>query len=501
MTVQSRFSIDEVAGFGLRAWVPVLGSVASAAAVFAFLFWHEITAAVRVWSESTAYNHCFLVLPMAAVLVWLRRQVFASLRPSPAPWALLLVTALSLTWFFVALLDVLEAEQLVIVALFEALLLAMAGPRVFRALLAPLLFLFFLVPFGAFLVPTLQSITVAFAVGGLKVAGIPTFADGISIDIPEGHFEVVEACAGLRFLIASIVFGCFFATIMYRSRVRRAAFISLSVVLPIVANGFRAFGLILLAHLEGSAASALADHVLYGWVFFSLVTLVLIGIGMTFAEQAGPAPVTTLRDTRRSSQRYMTLGITALGLIIIAIAPAYVMRVDRSGTSAANYTLPGPPLGSIWAPVQDATDWDPAVIGASYQSTHTFIKDKARVTEFVAVYPLPARRTLLTRSENSLTDADNWRTESVGKTDALLGDGRVVVNSTHIARGARHRLIWWFYLVDGKATDRKLSAKLLQARAALTPGEHVGMLVAISTESTDGARPDETALNSFLSSL
>src|SRR5690242_4299817 len=285
MTAQGRLSIREAAGSGLRAWITVLGSLLITAAVFSFLFWLEIRSAVRVWLGSTAYNHCFLVLPMAAMLVWLRRPILARLRPSYAPWALLLVLGLSAVWFFAALLDVLEAEQLLIIAIFEALVLAIVGLRVFKALLAPLLFLFFLVPFGAFLVPTLQSITVAFAVNGLKLVGIPVFADGISIEIPEGHFEVVEACAGLRFLVASIVFGCFFATIMYNSRMRRAAFIGLSIVLPIIANGFRAFGLILLAHLEGSAASALADHVLYGWGFFTLVTLLLIAIGMGFAER------------------------------------------------------------------------------------------------------------------------------------------------------------------------------------------------------------------------
>jgi len=87
------------------------------------------------------------------------------------------------------------------------------------------------------------------------------------IQIPEGYFEIAEACAGLRFLIASIVFGCFFATIAYRSWLRRAIFIGLSAALPIVANGFRALGLIVLGHLHGSASAVAADHVLYGWCF------------------------------------------------------------------------------------------------------------------------------------------------------------------------------------------------------------------------------------------
>ena len=152
-------------------------------------------------------------------------------------------------------------------------------------LLAPLLFLFFLVPSGAFLVPTLQKITAQISIAGLESLHIPVFSDGFMIEIPEGTFEIAEACAGLRFLIASIVFGCFFAVVMYQSFIRRAVFIALSRGVPIAANGMRALGIIVLAHLEGSAAAVEADHVLYGWFFFTLVIIILIAIGMTFAQK------------------------------------------------------------------------------------------------------------------------------------------------------------------------------------------------------------------------
>ena len=44
------------------------GSVIALAAglvALGLVFHEEIAAAVRVWSNSTAYNHCFLVLPIA----------------------------------------------------------------------------------------------------------------------------------------------------------------------------------------------------------------------------------------------------------------------------------------------------------------------------------------------------------------------------------------------------------------------------------------------------
>ena len=115
------------------------------------------------------------------------------------------------------------------------------------------------------------------------------------IEIPEGPFEIAEACAGLRFLIASIVFGCFFAVVMYRSPLRRTLFILMSIFVPIFANGLRALGIIVLAHLEGNASAVAADHVLYGWLFFTLVIMILIGIGK-------PSDM-TLEKVRRAAAR------------------------------------------------------------------------------------------------------------------------------------------------------------------------------------------------------
>jgi hypothetical protein len=51
-----------------------------------------------------------------------------------------------------------------------------------------LLFLFFLVPSGAFLVPSLQKITAEISVAGLQALHIPVYSDGFMIEIPEGTF-------------------------------------------------------------------------------------------------------------------------------------------------------------------------------------------------------------------------------------------------------------------------------------------------------------------------
>ncbi|MBX9750767.1 MAG: exosortase [Roseococcus sp.] len=172
--------------------------------------------------------------------------------------------------------------------------LGVFGWRLFRAFAVPLGYLVFLVPFGAFLVPQLQEVTAWMIVAGLSLLGIPHFVDALIIEIPAGIFFVAEACAGLRFLIASLAFGGLYAAVMFRSPGRRVAVMVLALVVPVVANGLRALGIVLLGHHLGSAEAAAADHLIYGWVFFTLVILLLVVAGLPFRQDEPEPSVTRL---------------------------------------------------------------------------------------------------------------------------------------------------------------------------------------------------------------
>ena len=453
--------------------------------------------------SSTAYNHCYLVLPLVGALLWMRRDLLAQLRPAPSWWALALLPPASALWLAAALLDVHEAAQLSVVLLFEILLLAVLGWQVFRALLAPLLFLFFLVPFGAFLVPLLQTYTTAFTVHGLQLLGIPVFADGFIIQIPAGTFEVAEACAGLRFLIASIVFGCFFATVVYRSRWRRVAFIALSIVLPIVANGFRALGLVLLGHLMGNAASAMADHILYGWLFFTIVTLVLIAIGIIFKEDVRPSLPRTVPVGAPASGSLLG-SVMAAGLLLALAGPAYLYWVERASAApiAAAAGFAAPPKDGVWRrePVTGG-DWLPKADNAGQTMIADYRNGRATVTEIVALYPVPERGNPLTRTATQIVRPEPWRLVETGRAPVLAGGKPVTVNTAKIARDGRERLVWWFYVIDGKPTGSVLEAKLLQAATALHGERRLGALVVLSTEISEAVEPSAATLSGFVEKL
>jgi exosortase A len=483
-------------------WRPALAVIAIASLVFAVVFQREAVGAVQVWIDSTAYNHCFLILPLIGFLLWERRAVIAAVSPRPALWPLLLMPLLSAVWLIAAVLDIQEARQLVMVAMFEVVILIVLGLRLFRLLLAPLLFLFFLVPSGAFLVPSLQTIAADIVIAGLHALNIPTFSDGYMIEIPEGPFEIAEACAGLRFLIASIVFGCFFAVVMYRSPLRRTLFILMSIFVPIFANGLRALGIIVLAHLEGSASAVAADHVLYGWLFFTLVIMILIGIGMALVRKSDrtlPDPPGTSGSSSEPAAWRFAVAVAA-AILLAVTGPAYAARLDNQFPAALLPQADGPSVAPPWHTLSGVSpDWHPLVGGADLEFLESFEEPGSGIIlRFVGLYRLRAIGNLLTNSENRLADDIEWRIAERHQAEVSWGGERARVTRAELVNGRHRRLVWSFYVVDGKIAAGLIETKLLQARAVLLRRASLAALVAVSASMDDLQHPAATQLARFL---
>ncbi len=318
------------------AWRPAVLPIGLGLLFLGLAFNQEVASAVQTWIASTAYNHCFLVIPIAAFLLWERRFELSDIAPEPTLRYALLGIPVAAVWLLAERLGIMEGRQLAALSFAELLFLAVLGRRLWWAASGPLLYLYFLVPFGEFLTPKLQDITTWFIRWGTDVLGIPAYIDGYVIEIPQGTFFVAEACAGLRFLIASIAFGCLYALMMYRSPVRRGVFILASMIVPIVANGFRGLGIVSLGYLLGSAQAAATDHILYGWIFFSLVILMLIALGLPFREDGMPAsplqPGPVPRRVRMGSAYACVSAIVALG----ALSPLATAGLAMAGTEVAS---------------------------------------------------------------------------------------------------------------------------------------------------------------------
>src|SRR5687768_671118 len=151
--------------------------------------------------------------------------------------------------------------------------------------------MFFLVPFGDEMVPALQAVTAEMAVALTHASGVPAVIDGVFIDTPAGLFEVAEACSGVKFLVAMVALGALVAHLCFANLKRRALFMAAAVVVPVLANGVRAWGTIYIAQSQGVEFAAGFDHIVYGWIFFALVMAAVLGASWRFFDRSPEDPL------------------------------------------------------------------------------------------------------------------------------------------------------------------------------------------------------------------
>ncbi|HEY0523037.1 MAG TPA: exosortase A, partial [Stellaceae bacterium] len=418
-----------------------------------------------------------------------------ALSPRPFPWALAALPPLGAAWLVAHIAGILEAEQLLIVGMLQVALLTILGIGVYRAILFPLLFLFFLVPTGEFLVPSLQEFTAHFVVVGLQLTGIPVYMDGVFLQIPNGNFHVAEACAGLRFLIANVAFGCLFADLVYRSYLRRAIFVAVCLATPVIANGFRAYGIVILAHLTDNKVAAGADHLIYGWIFFSLVMAMLIGIGLSFRD-AGPdrrtpadaAPPRRTASLSEPPPLRIALAATAL-VAIVGAAPAYAAWLERNSPAGAP-ALALPPIGTPWTILADgvpASAWRPTFAKADATVLNRYGDGAGRTIDlFVAYYLDQTAEKKMIAHENRLADGETWEiVRRWGTTVEVAGETLPAAAVEIVGPGSSRRVVLSWYWVDGAFNASPATVKLLQVKAQLVDRRPEAAFVALSAESDE----------------
>ena len=267
------------------------------------LYWKTTLSMVSIWERSETFAHGFVVIPIFCYLLWRKRDALDGLVPKPHWGALLGIAAAGVVWLVGEIVSAASVSQFAMVAMVPFAVWAVLGTRIAMALVIPLAFLFFAVPFGEFLVPTLMDWTADFTVAALRASGVPVYQEGNFFVIPSGMWSVVEACSGLRYLIASLMVGCLYAYLSYRSTLRRVAFIAASLVVPIIANWLRAYMIVMLGHLSNNRLAVGVDHLIYGWIFSVWSSRCCCGSARAGGRMKLPLLRTRFREVRGTSKQ------------------------------------------------------------------------------------------------------------------------------------------------------------------------------------------------------
>jgi len=461
---------------------------------------------VAIWDRSGNFTHCFVVPPISLWLIWQRRDQLQRLTPTPQPWVLLPMLLVAVAWQLGDMVAVNTVVHFALVAMVVLAVPAVMGWAVARALLFPLAFLFFAVPFGEFLTPVLMRYTADFTVAALQFSGVPVFREGQQFTIPTGRWSVIEACSGIRYLMASFMVGSLFAYLNYRSARRRIVFVLLSLVVPVLANWMRAYLIVMLGHLSGNRLATGVDHIVYGWVFFGIVITALFFIGARWSEP--DTPLAPLSPAASGAAPFAlrtgaapAAWVAALALLLTQLPGWLLPAVPPAATARPVLALPDS-LGA-WQPAAQPQAWAPSFVEPTL-AVSRYYRDSGRfagagVGVYIAYYRQQNEARKLVSSVNQMVASEdqNWNAVSSGaRAMSLPGVGpvswlRTDIISTAEASSARPRLTAWrLYWLDGAVTGQDLQAKLLQVRQRLHGRPDDSAAVVIYTDEPDPVRAD-----------
>ena len=481
------------------AWVAPLAALVALWVAIVLLHWETATAMVRVWSTSETFTHAFLVPPISLWLVWRIRHELAPLVPRVAWVWLLPMAGLSGLWLSGHLVVVNAATQFALVGLMVLAVPLVVGTHVARAVLFPLLFLFFAVPFGDFLLPLLMEWTADFTVLALQLTGIPVYREGLQFVIPSGNWSVVEACSGVRYLIASLMVGALFAYLNYRSTSKRWIFIGVAIVTPILANWLRAYFIVMLGHLSNNTIAVGVDHLIYGWVFFGIVIMVMFMLGARWAEPDDAARVQLERHVAPEGKG-APAGIAALAAVgLLALLPALVWALDRSASQAAAPRVALPASLAGWqreAPAPVPLDWAPNIVEPRAKARGDYVLQGDRVSVHLGYFRAQDYRSKLVSSIHGVMAADDntWNRHRGAPLTVETGSGTVVLRMERLqgspslsnSRSAAIHVaqVYW---VDGKFTASGFEAKWRNALGRLLGHGDDGALLMLHVVAADEA--------------
>lgn len=478
---------------GMAHWLIVLGAV-----LVPFVAYFGTAASiVAIWQRSGTFAHGYVILPISAWLIWQRRAVLAQLPVRPCWPALAALALCGVAWSLGLLGDVSIVRQYAFALTIPLAVLAVAGVTVTRAVAFPLAFILFGVPVGEGLIDPLIELTAAFTVDALRATGIPVLREGNNFSIPSGDWSVVEACSGLRYLISSFTLGCLYAYLTYRSTRRRVLFAIVALLLPILANGIRAYLIVMIGHTSNMTLAVGVDHLIYGWVFFGLVMLLLFWIG-SFWREEGALAAPVVRGPAGSASPAVLM-LAALGVIVcVGLWPAYGRHLERG-----NATPPPADLASFEASVRSATPftaWKPAFASASATLQEFYQVDGATVGLAVRYYR-DGRPERLISSTNRLTE---WRTAWHETGSALREEtinGRVLQMRETTVGGTEARfVVWQWYWIGGATTAGDYAGKLLQVKQKFLTGSDDGAAVMVFAPYDEDPAIARPALRAFLRS-
>ena len=260
-------------------------------AVFILAYLPTFRILVREWNAHEDYMHGYLVPPLAALMLWVRRRSFPGWGSGFAwPGLVLLAAAIAVRiagsmWY----IDALQGWSIILWV--ASVFWLIGGWKVFLWASPAVAFLWFMVPLPHFvqqgLRGELQRIVAAMSCWVLQLLGQPALVQGNTVALPSQPLEVAEACSGIRIFMGVFAFAFAYVILVRQSWWQRVLLVAAAIPVALVANVTRIVVLALLTeHVSPAFGKEAHEPMKLVMVVFAAVLLgaILFFLGRLFQE-------------------------------------------------------------------------------------------------------------------------------------------------------------------------------------------------------------------------
>jgi exosortase len=268
-------------GEGLPGKGTLVLQVAILLVLVVMLYGHVVAKLVRQWTDDPNYSHGFFVPLCCGLLLWIKRKSWVKQQWVPSASGLLLIVAAMGLLIAGSLGAELFLQRVSLCLLLGSLVVYFAGWRMLRAMLAPWLALFLMVPLPVILFNQiafpLQILASRLASWQLELLQVPVLREGNIIVLSSMSLDIVEACSGLRSLMSLITVAIFYGLFFERRVWIRCLVVLMAVPVAVLTNALRITISALLAEYFNPQLAEGFFHAFSGFLLFLLSLAILAG--------------------------------------------------------------------------------------------------------------------------------------------------------------------------------------------------------------------------------
>ncbi len=434
-------------------------------AVVSGLYLSTFESSYNVFSrEGSGQSHAPLLLLVSLYLIYRAWSLGGrQIRLNFNHLATLGLAGLSLLWLVSGLVFIEAGQQAALIMILALVVVSLLGWREGGKYLVPILLLLTLLPVWDLFIPYLQIASAQVSAQVLDLVGITSMREGYLLIIPNGTFEVADACSGMKFEIVGITLALIH-TQLIRVPVRIAlVYLLAASVLAFASNVVRIVVVVAIGYRYGMDHEYVHDHNFIGWVLFSVFFFLLLYFGERRLRHYEIGP--RVNEGESGADAGMVRQSAGVGLIVLALAVgpalngyfAHRETQAKAGDIAAIQRLADWRIQST-----ELTDWAPIWTRGEHSFEGRLVHDGEGVELFATEFERQAQGYEAVNLSHRVYDIEKWsRISRSVRVVELPGVGRVEVEETLLkSPGQQQRLVWQWYHTHGRVVASGAQAKL-----------------------------------------